>query len=490
MPTERTAEQAQVADAIARAKTSQTQWATKPYRERVGFVKDIYKKVAEHADKLADAISQDVNKPRTAALMGDIIMTLDNLKDMLKNGHKMLREETPSPMLSQFYLGSRKLKVSRQPYGVVGIIGPWNFPVYLNLDPICAALLAGNTVVWKPSEKTPLTNQVMKELFKNLPSGALVQLEGGKELGAALSKAPVDRIIFTGSTQTGRVISAQAANYTTPIATELSGKDACVIFKDANIEDAVKAVAWGMTNFAGQSAVKPQRIFIEQEIYETFKNQLISTLQQMKLGPANQAGTQIGPLINEKRVKYTERLIADAQNAGARVILGGHAVAEMHGNFFAPTLLEGVTPKMRIDATDVWAPVASLTPFGNEITMLKFINFHRLGLTASLWTKDMKRAESIARQLDVGVVMINNVVTAAGDARLPFGGRRLSGNMQRHGAWGIKEMTRPQSLSITSKGFFKPGFKSKIRLSENQMHAVIAFKAGMWKEFLRLVFKK
>lgn len=489
MPAEKTAEQSTISDAIARAKTAQKEWAAKPYKERAGYVRDIFKKVAEHADQLADAISQDVNKPRTAALMGDVIMSLDNIKDMLKNGHKMLKEEQPSAMLNQFYLGSRKLKVYRQPYGVVAIIGPWNFPTYLNLDPICAALLAGNTIVWKPSEKTKLTNQVMQMLFRNLPSGVLVQLDGGKELGAALSKAPVDRIIFTGSTQTGRIISAQAANYTTPIATELSGKDACVIFEDANLEDATKAVAWGMTNFSGQSAVKPQRIFVHESIYEDFKNKLISILQQMKLGPANQAGTQIGPLINDKRIDFTERLITDAQNAGAKILLGGHRVAEMHGSFFAPTLLEDVTPKMRIDATDVWAPVASLTPFANEITMVKHINFHRLGLTASIWTKDIKRAETLAKSLDVGVVMVNNVVTAAGDARVPFGGRRLSGNMQRHGAWGVREMTRPQSLSIT-QGFFKPGFKSKFRLNENQMHTLIAFKAGMWKEFFRLLIKR
>lgn len=475
--------------AVAEAREAQRAWAEKSFKERAHYLKTIHYRISERAQTISNAIFNDIQKPVRDAIGGDILPTLDNLKEMLRRGHTVLKPQTPNASLSQFYIGSRSLKIIRQPYGVVGVIGSWNFPIYLNFDPICAALLAGNTVVWKPSEHTPRTNDIIHRMFDTLPKGVFVMLEGGADMGHMLTLTELDRIVFTGSTGTGRKVAAQAGSKLTPVATEMSGKDPFVVLAGADAKLAAQAAAWAICNFAGQNSVKPQRLFVHEKIYTRFAELLVEEINNQTLGLPDNKHTKIGPLVNERAVAVAELLVNEAVEQGAKVLVGGGRAVEMSGHYFQPTILTHVTPHMRVDQMDLWAPVASLRMFTNELEVINAINHHPLGLTASIWHKSPEKAEAFSTRLDVGTVMINTVTLAALDAAAPFCGRRLSGNMERHGVWGIKNMTRPKTITI-SKGFLPPIYRANYTFSKKWQIVIIALKAGQYSKALKAFFSR
>jgi acyl-CoA reductase-like NAD-dependent aldehyde dehydrogenase len=477
------------AELVAKARSAQREWAAKSFKDRALVMKAVHYRLAERALHIAEAVSEDIRKPTLSALMGDMVPSLDNLGYMLKKGAAALRDEHPGTLLGQFYLGSRKNIIVRQPYGIVAVIGTWNYPVFLNLDPICAALLAGNAVIWKPSEYAPRTVIELMRLFEELPPGVMNLMKGEVDAGRELSMANVDRVVFTGSTMTGRKVMAQAANRATPVGSEMSGKDAAIVTATADLELAAKTLTWAAIQNAGQSAIRPQRLLVHASVYNEFKEKFLAHMGKVVMGPIDRGTTQLGPLLNDALVQYAEAVVDEAVQGGARLLLGGKRATNLHGHFFPPTVLEGVSDKMKAESTDLWAPVVSLRKYETDGQAVRWVNAHNLGITACVWNKDVKAAEAFARQLDVGTVMVNGAVMAAADVMLPFGGRRLSGNMERHGLWSLRSMTRPQGISVARKGLFKPAYQTKW-LRVKWALALVAFKSGQYKKLLGLLKKR
>ncbi|MBI1362464.1 MAG: aldehyde dehydrogenase family protein [Proteobacteria bacterium] len=476
-------------DAQKKARAAFYEWSEKPLKDRLDLVRTIRYRLAERCDDLAEAIHKDVGKSVKSAMMGEVLPALDSINRMLSSAGKELADSSVGTGLSQFYLGSRKVKVHRQPYGVVVIIGTWNFPLFLNIDPLIAAIIAGNTVIWKPSEFMPRTTAAMKYLFEGLPQNVIQIVDGGPDIGQALTLEVVDKVIFTGSTVTGRKIMAQAAHHVTPLDLELGGKDAMIVLEDADIAAAVKACIWGMCNNSGQTAIKPARIFIHAAVYDAFKEQLLKKIPEIKIGSVDRNDTQLGPMMNDPLTRFAEMIVTDATKKGARLLIGGHRMTEIQGHFFAPTVLEGVTDSMRLEQEDIWAPIITLRRFDNISQAIRWVNSHKLGITASVWGKNAKATYDIAKKLDIGNIMINNVSTAVADMSVPFGARRMSGFGMRHGSWSIRSMTRPQVIAVT-KGIFKPPYVSRSTFQHKWALMLIAFKSGQYKKLLDLVKSK
>jgi succinate-semialdehyde dehydrogenase/glutarate-semialdehyde dehydrogenase len=481
--------EARAQDAQGKARAAFYEWSEKPLKDRLDLVRTIRYRLAESSEALAEAIAKDMGKSTKAAMMGEVLPALDSINNMLKGAGGALADKSVGTGLGQFYLGSRSVKIHRQPFGVVLVIGTWNYPLLTNIDPIVAAIIAGNTVVWKPSEFMPNTTRAMTYLFEALPQNVVHFVEGGPDMGQALTLAAVDKIVFTGSTVTGRKIMAQAAHHTTPLELELGGKDAMIVLEDADMAAAIKACLWGMCNNAGQTPVKPARIFVHGAIYDAFKEQLLKKVTEIKVGHVEERDTQLGPLMNDPLTRFAEMIVTDATKKGARLLVGGHRMTDIQGHFFAPTVLEGVTDSMRLEQEDIWAPIITLRKFDNTSQAVRWVNSHKLGLTASVWGKNPKATMEVAKKLDIGTIMLNNVSSAAADMSVPFGGRRMSGFGLRHGAWSVASMTRPQVISV-SKGVFKPPYVSRATFQYKWALMLIALKSGQYKKLMNLLKAK
>ena len=440
-------------------------------------------RLAEKADSLCEAMLTDLGKPIRTGLAYDILPTLDSIKTLIKKGEAELKTKSVSTPLRQFYMGLTKGKVYRQPYGVVAVIGTWDYPVFANIELMVAALLAGNTVVWKPSEFMPNTTNELKHVFDALPKDIISILEGSAEAANHLTKAKVDKILFRGSTVTGRKAMAQAANYTTPIGLELGGKDAMVIHKEADVERAITALRWALVHNSGQSPFKPQRLFIHSSLYADFKEKLIKELEKIKLGPADQPTTEYAPQFNDPLARLAEKIIQDAVGMGARLLTGGNCVREHQGTHIQPAVLEGVTEKMRLDNTDIWAPIVTLRKFDSDVQVIRWVNDHPLGMGVTLWGKDIKELDNLAKRLDIGNIQINGMMTQALGGFSPMSGRRLSGSMVRHDCQSIRHMTRPQVITHDVK-FMKPVWQQKVMRKKWLLDMLISFKAGQYKRML------
>jgi len=341
----------------------------------------------------------------------------------------------------------------RDPLGIVACISPWNFPLHLLSWKIAPALAAGNAVIAKPSELSPLTAWRLAEVCKEagLPAGVLNILHGeGKGIGEALISHPkVKAVSFTGGTATGRRIASVGAAQIKKISLELGGKNPLIVFADAHLEKAADAAVRAGFQNAGQICLCASRLLVEKKIYEPFKALLLKRLETWKLGNPNDRTTDQGSVISkahqEKILGYIER----AKKDGAKILIGGKAYqpdAEFKGFFVEPTLIEGLSCDNAINQEEVFGPVVSMQSFDAEAEALQIANSTKYGLSASIWTQDIDRANRVARAIEAGVVWINcwNVR----DLRTPFGGVKESG-LGREGGWeSLRFFTEPKNISI------------------------------------------
>jgi acyl-CoA reductase-like NAD-dependent aldehyde dehydrogenase len=322
-----------------------------------------------------------------------------------------------------------------EPYGVVGVIGTWNYPLYLNLAPIAWALAAGNAVVWKPSELAPESALALAERFEqaNLPVWTVL---GDASTGRALCRAGCDKIAFTGSAATGRAILTELAATGTPSVMELSGNDAMIVCADAEAAIAARAAVWGRVANAGQTCASPQRIYVVPEVAAAFLQEAEAALGRLR------PGVDYGPLRTEGFRQRVQAIVAGSVAQGACLLLGGSPLTDRPGFFYAPTLLADCRAGMPVAEQDFFGPVLAVFPVPNEAEAVIQANASALGLAASVWTRDPARGRQLATQLRVGLVSINEVVLDSGNPALPFGGARGSGFGKQRGALGLEEFVQ------------------------------------------------
>ncbi|HJS25456.1 MAG TPA: aldehyde dehydrogenase family protein [Pyrinomonadaceae bacterium] len=437
-----------VAAAVHRAKTAQPEWAKLSYRQRGRFILRARQLVLDQLEEIAKLIASETGKPPSEAISMEIVPTLDLMHYFAKHTHELLDRRKID--IGQYNLMLRSSYIVYKPLGVVGIISPWNFPWATPLDEVVMALMAGNAVVVKPSELTPLTALKIANIFKQaqLPEGLLEIVTGDGSTGAALVETHVNKIMFTGSVSTGKRVAEAAAKHLTPVVLELGGKDPMVVLEDADLENAARAAIWGAFCNSGQACASIERCYVHESIAEKFTDLVVKETRLLKQGKASTDAIDIGAMTNERQLQIVEDHVSDAVERGAQVRTGGHRLNDSHGWFHQPTVVTGVDHSMKLMRDETFGPVLPIMTFKTDEEAIRLANDSIYGLTASVFTRDIDRGRRVAEQIDAGTVMINEVVYTHAVAQTPWGGVKQSGYGRTHGRLGLLELVSAQHIHV------------------------------------------
>jgi succinate-semialdehyde dehydrogenase/glutarate-semialdehyde dehydrogenase len=442
--------QCDVAAAVSRARGAQPAWAAISYRERARFIFQAREIVLSRTDEIANLISRETGKPPVEAISMEVVPTLDLMNHFARNTERLLKRQKID--LGQYGLMGRSSYIFYKPLGVVGIISPWNFPWATPLDEVVMALMAGNAVVLKPSELTPLTALKIGEVLKEaqLPTGLLEIVTGDGSTGAALVEAGVNKIMFTGSVATGKRVAEAAAKHLIPVVLELGGKDPMIVLDDAKLENAARAAIWGAFCNSGQACASIERCYVHESIAPQFIDLVVKETRALKQGKPAVEGVDVGAMTNEKQLQIVESHLSDAIQRGARVETGGHRLDGNGGWFHEPTVVTNVDHSMELMRDETFGPVLPIMTFKTEDEAVGLANDSIYGLTASVFTSDMARGRALAERIDAGTVMINEVVYTHAVAQTPWGGVKQSGYGRTHGRLGLLELVTAQHVHVNA----------------------------------------
>nr|WSZ11883.1 aldehyde dehydrogenase family protein [Streptomyces canus] len=436
----------EVAQAVARARRAQPGWAELSTRSRAEFFARGRQWLLAHRQEITDSIVAENGKAEEDAIV-EIVYCVNAFAYWAKHARHYLAE-TKIRSLSPFVLG-RSMYTRRVPLGVVGVIGPWNNPLINSFGDAIPALAAGNAVVLKPSEYTPLTALLMEKMTRECgwPQGVFQVVTGAGATGQALVDA-VDFVMFTGSTKTGRAVAARAGERLVPCSLELGGKDALIVLADASLERAVNVTLHGALCNGGQMCTSVERVYVEEPVYDAFVARLRQRFEEVTSGrPAGLGSTDVGAMTFPPQMSIVEDHVKDAVSRGARVLVGGHA-APGPGRFFEPTLLVDVDHTMKCMREETFGPTLPVMKVASAEEAVRLVNDSTYGLQASIISSNMKRARHLAERLEAGCVTINDAQTNYMAFGLPMGGWKESGLGVRHGAEGIRKYTRLQAVSV------------------------------------------
>jgi acyl-CoA reductase-like NAD-dependent aldehyde dehydrogenase len=438
----------EVAAAVNRARAAQPAWAKLSYRERARFILRAREIVLAQLEEIAKLISRETGKPASEAISMEIVPTLDLMHYFAKHTAQLLDRRRID--IGQYNLMARSSYIVYKPLGVVGIISPWNFPWATPLDEVVMALMAGNAVVVKPSELTPLTALKIASVFKQaqLPDGLLEVITGDGSTGAALVEAGVNKIMFTGSVNTGKRVAEAAAKHLTPVVLELGGKDPMIVLEDADLENAARAAIWGAFCNSGQACASIERCYVQESVAEKFIDLVVKETRLLKQDKASTDAIDVGAMTNERQLKIVEDHVGDAIARGAKVRTGGHRLNDSSGWFHQPTIMTGVDHTMKLMREETFGPVLPIMTFKTDDEAIRLANDSIYGLTASVFTRDTGRGRRIAEQIDAGTVMINEVVYTHAVAQTPWGGVKQSGYGRTHGRLGLLELVSAQHIHV------------------------------------------
>ena len=447
--------EAGVFNAVNRGRTAQPAWMDLGLKRRIAIIREFQARLHKRKSEIAAAITREAGKPTAEALVTEVLVVLDAARFLIDNAWSLLRDE-PVPH-GNLATKLKRGRLVREPHGIIGIISPWNYPFSIPATETLAALVAGNAVVLKPSELTPLLALELASLLhaSGVPEEIFQVIVGDGSAGSALLRAPIDKLVFTGSVSTGKRIAAAAAERLLPVVLELGGKDPMLVLDDANLDVASSAAVWGAFVNAGQTCLSVERCYVHRSLYEKFLAACAEKTQKLSVGRGEDPATDIGPMIHERQLQIVESHVNDAKARGARILAGGSRVPELGKNFYRPTVLADVTHDMRIMREETFGPVLPVMAFDTDDEAVQLANDSEYGLAASIWTRDAARGERLARRIQAGTVMVNDVVSCFGISEAPHGGVKASGIGRAHGRLGLEEMVRLKYLDID----LMPGMK-------------------------------
>src|SRR3954463_717908 len=431
------------------ARAAQPAWADSGFEDRAKVLLAARAWLVANGERVVATICGETGRPADETQFAELAYGLAALEFWPKIAPAYLADEeiqSASP-----FVRGRKMLVRYAPIGVVGVIGPWNYPLNNSFGDCIPALAAGNAVVLKPSEITPLTSLLMAEMLAEceLPEGVFQVATGRGATGAALVDA-VDMVMFTGSMKTGKRVMAQAAETLTPVSLELGGKDPMIVLADADLERAANAaVSYGMNN-SGQVCISVERIYVEEPVYDEFLQRVSDKVGSLRQGPPGEAGSvDVGAIIFPPQIEVIEAHVGDAVDKGARVVTGGKRSDGGAGLFFEPTVLADVDHSMRCMVEETFGPTLPVMRVTDAEEAVRLANDGPYGLQASVWTRDPARGENLARRVEAGVCCVNDSQLNYAALELPMGGWKASGLGSRHGAGGIRKYCAQQALMVT-----------------------------------------
>src|SRR5580704_15954572 len=435
-------------EVVARARAAQANWSKTPISHRCAMLRVLRERIFSSRDALADTIVQESGKPRAEALFADIFVALDTAEYFSMNAERMLQPEgVPHHNLAA---KAKSGTLTYEPLGVIGIISSWNYPLAIPISQIIPAIVAGNAVVCKTSEFTPHCGALMERLVASVgfPEGLVTMVQGGGEVGQALIDAAPDKLLFTGSVETGRRVAEACASRLIPTVLELGGKDAMIVLADANLEIAASGAVWGSFTNCGQVCLSVERIFVDQTVAERLAALCVEKTKKLRLGSGSDPAADVGPLIRPEHVQRMSALIDDAVARGAKVLCGGKPRPDLGPNFFEPTVIIDVDSASRLFQEETFGPILAIQRVVSAAEAISRANDSRFALAASVWTRDAVRGRAIAAQLRAGSVMINDTISYYAIAEAPHGGCGLSGWGRTHGKTGLLEMVQTKYIDV------------------------------------------
>ncbi len=450
----------EVGKAVGRARAAQKGWAARGYKERASVVMRARAIVLAELDEIAALISRETGKPAVEAVSMEITPTLDLMQYFARRTAALLKDERLD--IGLYGLLGRTSRIEYRPLGVVGIISPWNFPWAIPLGEVVMALMAGNAVVLKPSELTPLVALKMSDVFRRagLSEGLLEVVTGDGSTGAALTEAGVDKIMFTGSVATGKRVAETAARSLTPIVLELGGKDPFIVFEDADVELAASAAVWGAFANSGQACASVERCYVHESVAADFLARVVEKTRALRQGASAVEAFDVGAMSSERQLRTVEEHISDAVERGAKILTGGqragvNSLVDERGTFYEPTVLNDVDHTMLVMREETFGPVLPVMKFKTEDEVVRAANDSPFGLTASVWTKNLRRGRRVAASIEAGTVMVNEVLYTHAIAQTPWGGVKQSGLGRTHGRLGLLEMVAPVHIHVNRLARFE-----------------------------------
>ncbi len=434
-----------------RSRLAQAHWGTRSVRERAEFILQLKEVILNDVDDLVDLISKENGKPRYEALANEILPSLDMISLFAKSSPKLLRNQAIPLRLMKH----RRSYLNYWPLGVVAIISPWNYPYLLPFANIIMALVAGNSVIFKPSEITPAIGLKIQELCNEagLPPDVLQTVIGDGKLGAAIIQQKPSKIFFTGSVATGKKVMAAAAEHLIPLNLELGGKDAMIVLPDADLDFATSAALWGGFSNSGQICASTERILVHEKISEPFLKLLKSKIETLRQGPSIGYENDLGPITFEKQKRIYEDQLEEARSKDAQFITGGTFSKDRR--FLKPTVVSGPSiEKLDVFNEETFGPIVAVTTFKSISEAIEKANQSKYGLLASIITRNISLGEAIAKQLAVGTVTINEVTYTAGLGETPWGGVKESGFGRTHSEMGLYEFVNTRHIHKPRLGFF------------------------------------
>ena len=438
----------EVKEAMEKSRRAFSDWSETSFSERKRIVMRAREVILGEMDEIARLISDEMGKPVAEAFSAEIAPVLDLMQYFAKNTAKILKPRKIN--IGQLKFLGRSSKIIYKPIGVVGIISPWNFPFAIPLGEVVMALMAGNTVVLKPSELTPLVGEKIGEIFQktDLPENVLQIVTGDGKTGAGLVEAAPDKIMFTGSVATGKKVAAAAAKNLTPVVLELGGKDPMIVFSDADLERTSSAAVWGAFTNSGQACSSVERLYVEESVAEEFTNLVVEKTKKLNQNYGSDANTDVGSMVSEDQLKIVENHVADFEISGAEILTGGRRSEKFDGVFFEPTVISKANNSMKAMREETFGPTLPIAVFKTENEAVELANDTQFGLTASVWTRDLSKGKRVAEKILAGTVTINEVLYTHGIGQTPWGGFKNSGYGRTHGLEGLMELVAAQHIHI------------------------------------------
>ena len=439
---------ADVGRLAAQGRAAQPAWEAAGFEGRAKILLRAQKWLIDNADRTIDTIVSETGKSYEDAQFAEISYGANAFGFWAKNAAHYLADEAVKS--SSVFVKGKKLILRYRPLGLIGVIGPWNYPLTNSFGDCIPALAAGNSVILKPSEVTPLTSLLLADALRDcgLPEHVFQVATGRGQTGAVLVDH-VDMIMFTGSTATGKKVMERASKSLTAVSLELGGKDPLIVLSDADLERAANIAAYYSMQNSGQTCISIERAYVEEAVYDQFVDKVADKVRALRQGvPAGPGSVEIGAMTFPPQVDIVEAHVKDAVAKGARVVTGGHR-GSGPGHFYEPTVLADVNHDMECMREETFGPTLPIMKVRDEDEAVRLANDSPYGLGASVFSKDLKRGEAVARRLETGAVCVNDALINYAALELPMGGAKASGLGSRHGAGGIRKYTSQQAILVS-----------------------------------------